>query len=63
MVFTIPVEKTKALISLAVTVKLVCAFVFAWAKIWFSHIMADILVVWEHLSCLNVILEDDFGVK
>ena len=29
--------KTKALISRAVTVKLICTFVFAYAKSWFSH--------------------------
>ena len=34
---TIQVAKTKALISFAVTAKLICAFVFAQAKIWFSH--------------------------
>ena len=33
----IPVAKTKALISFAVTAKLICAFGFAQAKIWFSH--------------------------
>ena len=31
------VAKTKALISFAVTAKLICVFVFAYAKIWFSH--------------------------
>ena len=30
--------KTKALISFAVTAKLICAFVFAEVKIWFSHV-------------------------
>ena len=34
---SIPAEKTKALISFAVTAKLICAFVFANAKCWFSH--------------------------
>ena len=29
--------KTKALISFAVTVKLICIFVFAYAVCWFSH--------------------------
>ena len=29
--------KTKALISFAVTAKLICVFVFAYAKRWFSH--------------------------
>ena len=30
--------KTKTLISFAVTAKLICAFVFAYAKCWFSHV-------------------------
>ena len=37
---TIHLTKTKALISFAVTAKLVCAFVFAYADCWFSHAMA-----------------------
>ena len=32
-----PVAKTKALISFAVTAKLICDFVFAHANCWFSH--------------------------
>ena len=35
--FTIYVAKTKALISFAVTAKLICVFVFAYAKSRFSH--------------------------
>ena len=31
------VAKTKALISFAVTAKLICVFVFTYAKHWFSH--------------------------
>ena len=31
------VAKTKALISFAVTAKLICVFVFAYVKYWFSH--------------------------
>ena len=34
---TIQVAKTKALISFAFTAKLICVFVFAYAKRWFSH--------------------------
>ena len=34
---TIYVAKTKAVISFAVTAKLICVFVFAYAKCWFSH--------------------------
>ena len=41
------VAKTKALISFAVTfavtAKLICVFVFAYAKCWFSHDTAHIL--------------------
>ena len=34
---TIHVAKSKALISFAVTAKLICVFVFAYANIRFSH--------------------------
>ena len=34
---TTRVAKTKALISFAVTAKLICAFVFAYADCWFSN--------------------------
>ena len=37
--------KTEALISFAVTVKLICAFVFAYADCWFSHGVAHLLYV------------------
>ena len=37
IVLSIYVAKTKALISFAVTAKLICVFVFAYAKCWFSH--------------------------
>ena len=40
---TIRVAKTKVLISFAVTAKLNCAFVFAYAYCWFSHGAAHIL--------------------
>ena len=35
--------KTKALISFAVTAKLICAFVFAYADCWFSHEVAQLM--------------------
>ena len=41
--FTICVAKTKALISCEVTAQLICAFVFAYAKIRFSHDEAHIV--------------------
>ena len=40
---TIYVAKTKALISFPVTAKLICVFVFTYAKCWFSHDMAHML--------------------
>ena len=39
------VAKTKALISFAVTAKLICVFVFAYAKSRFSHDAAQIMTV------------------
>ena len=41
--YIIRVTKTKALISFAVTAKLICVFVFAYAKRWFSHDAAQML--------------------
>ena len=35
-------SKNKALISFAVTAKLICVFVFAYADCWFSHVTAHI---------------------
>ena len=40
---TIRVAKTKALISFAVTAKLICVFVFAYAKSQFSHNKAHLI--------------------
>ena len=37
------VAKTKALISFAVTAKLICAFVLAYANCWSSHVAAQII--------------------
>ena len=37
-------QKTKVLISCAVTAQLICSFVFAYAKIRFSHNAAQIFV-------------------
>ena len=41
---TIRIGKTKALISFAVTAKLICVFVFAYAKSRFSHDAAHIII-------------------
>ena len=40
--FGFHVAKTKALISFAVTAKLICIFVFAYADCWFSHDVAQL---------------------
>ena len=42
---TIRVAKTKALISFAVTAKLICVFVFAYAKSRFSHDEAHLMII------------------
>ena len=39
------VAKTKALISFAVTAKLICVFVFKYAKCWFSHDAAQVFIL------------------
>ena len=42
----IRVVKTKVLISFAVTAKLICVFVFAYAKKkWFSHNVAHLMII------------------
>ena len=41
--YTIRVAKIKVLISFAVTAKLICTFVFAYADCWFSHAAAHIV--------------------
>ena len=43
----ISVAITKALISFALTAKLICVFVFAYAKCWFSHDMAQFIRAME----------------
>ena len=57
--YIIRVAKIKALISFAVTAKLICAFVFAYADRWFSHVVAQIIKdlyrhTDEYLSLLSV---------
>ena len=42
---TIHVAKTKALISFAVTAKLICGFVFAYANCCFSHAQAHLTLL------------------
>ena len=50
---TLRVAKTKALISCAVTAQLICVFVFAYAKLLFSH-DAVILVIFFNNVCISV---------
>ena len=47
---TIRVAKSKALISFAVTAKLICVFVFAYADCWLSGAVAHLLTM-SHLNC------------
>ena len=49
------VAKTRALICFAVTAKLICVFVFAYADCWFSHAAAHICSLWS-----NVFISDKF---
>ena len=48
--------KTKALISFTVTAKLICVFVFAYAKRWFSYDAAQLCLTCV-LSVLAYLLE------
>ena len=54
--------KTKALISCAVTAQLICAFVFAKAKVRFSHdvaqILLHILIILHFMQTLGVHLPE-----
>ena len=47
------IAKTKALISFAVTAKLICVFVFAYAKLWFSHDAAHMM--YNNKTCENIL--------
>ena len=55
MYCTIRVAKTKALISFAATAKLICVFVFAYAKIRFSHDAAHIVKVGLHVAGICIV--------
>ena len=54
---TIHVVKTKALISCAVTAQLICAFVFAYAKSWFSDVAAHLIQSDDQESSLTACSE------
>ena len=52
--------KTKALISFAVTTKLICVFVFANAKIRFSHVAAHMIVALrKHVRAMSAAIFHD----
>ena len=53
---TICVAKTKALISFAATAKLICVFVFAYAKSRFSHNEAQILTPFFNFTLFCLLL-------
>ena len=55
---TIRVAKTKALISFAVTAKLICVFVFAYTKSRFSHKETQIIVVEKVSEIIDLILHN-----
>ena len=48
------VAKTKALISCAVTAHLICVFVFAYGKRWFSHDAAHRVFWLQYMVLLNL---------
>ena len=54
---TIRSAKTKALISFAVTAKLICAFVFAYANCRFSHAAAQykMRLSWRNRKLMTVV--------
>ena len=54
---TIQIAKTKVLISFAVTAKLICVFVFAYADCWFSHEV-------NHMTSFYIcVIDIEAGVK
>ena len=56
--YTIRVAKTKALISFAVTAKLICVFVFAYADCWFSQKAARMSLFQEYFqSVIKALLQ------
>ena len=47
--------KTKALISFMVTAKLICVFVFAYAKRWFSHDKAHLFLIYQGNMFIKIV--------
>ena len=56
---TIPVAKTKALISFTVTAKLTCVFVFAYADCWFSHEAVHLIeqIYTQESGCISICMK------
>ena len=54
MHFTFRVAKTKAPINFAVTAKVICVFVLAYANCWFSHEVAQMIVAKSHSAILHI---------
>ena len=50
----IHISKTKALISFAITAKLICVFVFAYTKSRFSHDEAHLSDFFKYKTHLNI---------
>ena len=51
------VAKTKALISFAVSAKLICTFAFAYADCWFSHAAAHLFYLYYLFQVMLVVAE------
>ena len=51
------------LINFTVTVKLICAFVFAYADCWFSDVAAHLILLKLQRSCLYMTIADQWDVN
>ena len=60
---SIHVAKTKALISFAVTAKLICSFVIAYGDCWFSHAVAQLMFCILTMTFHSNLLGKDFVVQ
>ena len=49
------VAKTNALISFTVTAKLICVFVFAYAKCWFSHDAVHLFLIYQGHMFIKIV--------
>ena len=48
-------SENKALISFVVTTKLICVFVFAYAKRWFSHDAAHLFLIYQGHMFIKIV--------